>query len=655
MVYSGWRPFGTNAIMSRPLSEHKRFHPVAWGLPLVFVKATVWVVIVASLLVLGVLILGQTEPASRLLGPALLVCFSALSLWQIHRGRLRKGLRWQLIGIWLVISSVLFCFGGVRGTLVVVYPLIVILSGWLLGMRSAIVAALLSALTTIALLLGESLGALPQHPQAPILLHAVIQLICIGFSTLLIVTLIRSYRERLREVTTLSIQLEKRTSEAQSVATDLARAQEVAHIGSWVLDFRSDQISLSPETCRIFGLPLDASTTRNGYLALVHPEDLPALSDAWQQALSGSPLSNEHRTNIKHRRHWISLRGAVEFDPAGIPLRCVGSVQDVTSRKETEDELRIAATAFEAQEGMLVTDAQRTILRVNQAFTRITGYASEDVVGLTPRILKSGRHDDAFYRAMWTQINDTGSWAGEIWNRRKDGAVYPEWLTISAVRNELGSVSHYIGTLTDITQRKANEDAIRHLAFYDPLTRLPNRRLLLDRLHLAQAASARSGNQGALLFLDLDHFKQLNDTRGHDKGDLLLQQAAQRISACVREEDTAARFGGDEFVIMLADLSKTHAESRRQAETVARKVLTILQDPYDLGDERYRTSASIGITLFANHEATAFELLKQADLAMYQAKAAGRNGFAFYQQGKDNESNGEKPASASEQPGKTEQ
>ena len=223
------------------------------------------------------------------------------------------------------------------------------------------------------------------------------------------------------------------------------------------------------------------------------------------------------------------------------------------------------------------------------------------------------------------------------------------------MRNELGSVSHYIGTLTDITQRKANEDAIRHLAFYDPLTRLPNRRLLLDRLHLAQAASARSGNQGALLFLDLDHFKQLNDTRGHDKGDLLLQQAAQRISACVREEDTAARFGGDEFVIMLADLSKTHAESRRQAETVARKVLTILQDPYDLGDERYRTSASIGITLFANHEATAFELLKQADLAMYQAKAAGRNGFAFYQQGKDNESNGEKPASAGEQPGKTEQ
>ena len=616
-------------MQTRPL-EPKKAHQVAWGLPLVFVKATIWALITASLLVLLALIVGKTESPGRLIGPSLLLVFCTLSLWRITRGQVRQGLRWLLTGTWLIVTAVLYCFGGVRGTLVVVYPLIVIVCGWLLGARSALVATALSGLATLLLLFGEHYGALPAYPPAPAALHALIQLVCIAFAALLIVSLVRSYRDRLREVTDLGTRLEQRTIEAQSVAADLARAQEVAHVGSWILDCHNDHIALSPETCRIFDLPPEVSTTRIGYLALVHPDDRPALGSAWQDGLAGFPLSNEHRTTIKHRRHWIRIHGAIEFDAAGMPLRCVGSVQDITARKQTEDELRVAATAFEAQEGMVITDAQRTILRVNQTFSRITGYSSEEAVGATPSILKSGRHDDTFYRAMWTQINEQGAWAGEIWNRRKDGEVYPEWLTISTVCDDHGAVTHYVGTLTDISQRKANEDAIRHLAFYDPLTRLPNRRLLLDRLHLAQAASARSGHQGALLFLDLDHFKQLNDSRGHDKGDLLLQQVAQRLTACVREEDTAARFGGDEFVIMLADLSKEHDTSRQEAESVARKVLSALHEPYDLGNEDYSTTASIGITLFVNHDASPLELLKQADLAMYEAKAAGRNTVAVY-------------------------
>lgn len=279
---------------------------------------------------------------------------------------------------------------------------------------------------------------------------------------------------------------------------------------------------------------------------------------------------------------------------------------------------------------MLITDAGRRILRVNQAFTRITGYALDDLAGQSPSILKSGRHDAMFYSAMWASIKTTGSWQGEIWNRRKNGEVYPEWLTISAVTNGSGTVTHYVGTLTDITLRKAAEDEIKHLAFFDPLTRLPNRRLLLDRLQQALAASTRSGRQGAVLFLDLDHFKELNDSAGHDQGDLLLQLVAQRLSTCIREGDTVARFGGDEFVIMLVDLSTLLDESKTQAATVGQKILVALSQPFDIASGPYRTTGSIGITLFSDHQATPLELLRQADLAMYEAKAGGRNTVCLF-------------------------
>lgn len=213
----------------------------------------------------------------------------------------------------------------------------------------------------------------------------------------------------------------------------------------------------------------------------------------------------------------------------------LGIFRNISDRKHAETELRIAATAFESQEGILITDANNIILRVNKAFTDITGYAPQDVIGKTPQLLKSFRHNPDFYAAMWHSINTTGLWEGEIWNRRKDGEIYPESLTITAVKAPNGSITNYVATLTDITERKAADQEIQYLAFYDPLTELPNRRLLLDRLKQAILACIRSGQKGALLFLDLDHFKILNDTLGHDVGDLLLQQVAQRLTNCVRE------------------------------------------------------------------------------------------------------------------------
>jgi diguanylate cyclase (GGDEF)-like protein/PAS domain S-box-containing protein len=298
--------------------------------------------------------------------------------------------------------------------------------------------------------------------------------------------------------------------------------------------------------------------------------------------------------------------------------------------RQSETSLRIAAIAFESQEGMFVTDANSAILRVNKAFTQITGYDFTEVIGNNPRMLSSGRHDFQFYKLMWEKINLTGQWEGEIWNRRKNGEVYPVHLFITAVKNSDGIVTNYVSTLIDITLSKASEDEIKNLAFYDPLTQLPNRRLLIDRLHQAFAFSARSGREGALLLIDLDNFKNINDTLGHNSGDLLLKQVAQRLTSCMRDGDTVARLGGDEFVVMLEDLSEKDHEAAAQAENVGEKILASLNQPYQLDTHEYHSTPSIGAALFSDHRMSGEEIMKRADIAMYQAKNAGRNTLRFF-------------------------
>jgi diguanylate cyclase (GGDEF)-like protein/PAS domain S-box-containing protein len=305
-------------------------------------------------------------------------------------------------------------------------------------------------------------------------------------------------------------------------------------------------------------------------------------------------------------------------------------VEDITDRKRIETDLRIAASAFDAQVGIIVTDADGVILRVNEAFCATTGYSAEELIGQTPRLFKSGRHDANFYAAMWQSLRQAGVWQGEIWDRRKNGEVYPKWMTISAVKGDDGVTTHYVSTHSDISERKAAEEEVKHLAFYDPLTQLPNRRLLLDRLHQALATSHRIARHGALLFIDLDNFKILNDTLGHDQGDLLLQQVAARLTSCVREGDTVARLGGDEFVVMLENLSEGIEEAAAQVETVGGKIVAALNAAYLLGGHEHHGTASIGVTLFGARQGTMEELLKQADLAMYQAKASGRNALRFF-------------------------
>ena len=316
--------------------------------------------------------------------------------------------------------------------------------------------------------------------------------------------------------------------------------------------------------------------------------------------------------------------------PPGQKRAVVWLSRDITERVNSELERRIASIAFESQQGMLITDAQSRILRVNRAFTRISGYSPAEAIGQTTALLASGKHGPEFYRAMWSSIETTGVWEGEIWNRRKSGEIFPEWLTVSAVRNALGEVTHYVAAFTDITDRKAAEERIHNLAFYDPLTGLPNRRLLLDRLHQAMAASRRGNQLGALMFIDLDNFKNINDLHGHQTGDQVLRIAAERLHAEVRASDTVARLGGDEFVVMLENLGDDPLRAAGQAEHIGMKLLNSLDRPYRLADLALYSSASIGVVLFGAEASSSDELMKRADMSMYEAKISGKNALRFF-------------------------
>jgi len=298
--------------------------------------------------------------------------------------------------------------------------------------------------------------------------------------------------------------------------------------------------------------------------------------------------------------------------------------------EEREAALSVAAIAFEIEEGMIVTDRNEVIIRVNRVFTKLTGYSAEEAIGKTLSIFKFDSQDAEFYQHMRKSLHRDNYWQGEIWNRRKNDEIYPEWLTITAVVGTDGEITNYVCAFSDITERKEAEEKICALVFYDPLTQLPNRRFLLDRLQQALALSTRNDRQGALLFIDLDNFKSINDTQGHAVGDLLLIEVANRLQGCIRKGDTTARLGGDEFVVLLEDLDEDEQVAAAQAETVGEKIREIIGQSYLINGHEHHSAASIGITLFCGPVRTMEEMLKQADVALYQAKADGRNAVRFF-------------------------
>ncbi len=357
----------------------------------------------------------------------------------------------------------------------------------------------------------------------------------------------------------------------------------------------------------------------------------------WQQlfpSLLASPNNIRQAFDFRMLHHNQSIFDAhldclCDTPANGLPTIRM-TLTDMSASQRLDHELQLAAIAFDSQEGIFITDADTVILRVNKAFTAITGFSPEEVIGNTPKMLQSGRHDKVFYRALWASLNSVASWQGEIWNRRKNGELYPAWMTITAVHDNTGKLKHYVAAHIDIGVTKAAYEQIERLVFYDPLTNLANRRLLTERLHLGVAASIRNKRHGALLFIDLDNFKLLNDTLGHDMGDLLLKQVAQRLTGIVREVDTVARLGGDEFVVMLEGLDKRAEEAAISAEVVGRKILDALNEPYQLAGHDYRCSCSIGATLFYGYTIPEVDLLRHVDFAMYKAKHNGRNNLCFF-------------------------
>jgi len=333
----------------------------------------------------------------------------------------------------------------------------------------------------------------------------------------------------------------------------------------------------------------------------------------------------EEHLKIEDQQYWFSfICYPINDDQESVKAVCC-QVIDITQRKELDEQKKLTAKFFEAaNEGIVITDIDQNIVKVNHAFTKVTGYEEIEVIGLSPKILTSGKQDKKFYEGMWSSIKTHGWWQGELWNRHKDGSNYLEWLTINTIHDDHGQLTNYIGIFSDITLIKASQQRLEYMVAHDELTNLPNRNEIRGRLTQTFARAKRRGGTFALMYIDLDNFKNVNDNLGHDYGDMLLQQAAERLSLCVREEDTVARIGGDEFNVLLEEVSET------QIANTAQRILDQISRPYLIKGEQIFVSASIGIAVYPKDADDLEALVKNADSAMYLAKDKGKDGYQFF-------------------------
>ena len=377
---------------------------------------------------------------------------------------------------------------------------------------------------------------------------------------------------------------------------------------------------------RLFGYS-EKEAVGNNILFLYADEDEdggPQLQDTFLE--QGGREMEVRRRRKSGETFWASLTLSLIHDADGEPSGLIGYLIDITGRIEAAERQRLNTRMFEhSQEGIYITDDAERIISVNPAFCRITGYTKAEVIGQTPRLFDSDRHDETFYQLRNEAVQARGSWQGEVWERRKNGEVYPKWCSINAVKNEQNKTTHYFSIFSDITERKHSEERINYLAFYDSLTGLPNRTLIHRLIDQALMEAQRSGQQGALLFIDLNRFKPINDTLGHDVGDRLLQQVGQRFRNALRNVDVVARMGGDEFVAALFNISR-----REHAGHVAQKLLDSLREPILLDGHELRVGASIGISVYPEDGLDTATLLRYADVAMYRAKQSPEEGYAYF-------------------------
>ncbi|POZ63418.1 hypothetical protein C2I19_03460 [Chromobacterium alticapitis] len=411
----------------------------------------------------------------------------------------------------------------------------------------------------------------------------------------------------------------------------LARVIEGSDQGYWDWNLKTGSFQVSPRWESMLGYgPGQMRVTADNWYEHVHPEDAVRARESIQRNLSGASASHEVEIRCRSRGgdwRWILSRGrVVERDEDGAPLMMSGTHTDITERKVFEQTQKEAAAVFSSSyEGILMVSPDGFITKVNQAFTRITGYSAEEAVGQKPNILSSGKQSANFYDELWSSIRGHDFWRGELWNRRKNGELYAELLSISVVRDESGQVQHYIGIFSDITQLKQHEAELDRVAHFDPLTGVANRRLLSDRLRQAIVRATRSGKSCAVCFLDLDGFKAVNDQYGHEVGDQLLVAVSGHLKSVLRGDDTLARLGGDEFVVLLSDISSTE-----ECMLVLDRILAAVAAPVPVGNGVVNVTGSIGVSLYPQDNVDPDTLLRHADQAMYVAKEGGKNRYQLF-------------------------
>ncbi len=438
----------------------------------------------------------------------------------------------------------------------------------------------------------------------------------------------QQFLETVAQALALLIERQQAAERLGTSEANLNKAQQIAQLGYWDWHIPENTLLWSAEVYRIFGLsPEETAPSYENFLSHVHPDDRRKVQDAVQHTLeTRAPYSINHRILLDGTFRELHAEGEVEFAENGTPVRMFGTVQDITLLKKSEEQLALAARVFESSiEGITITDASGVIQSVNRAFTVITGYSPEEAIGQRPSILKSDRHDASFYQKMWATLLASGRWEGEIWNRRKNGEVYPEWLTITAITDDYGQPTHHVAVFHDMSQLRSYEEQLHFHAYHDALTSLPNRQLMLDRLTVAIGHAQRSGRHVAALVLDLDNFKHINDSLGHSVGDLLLQQVARRLRECVPADNTVARLGGDDFAVLLEECA-----NEKEAVLLAEAIIASFAAPFNLTIYESFVTVSIGITYSPTDGNDSETLLKNAELAMYRAKEEGKNKYQLF-------------------------
>ncbi|WP_137938430.1 sensor domain-containing diguanylate cyclase [Chitinivorax sp. B] len=413
-----------------------------------------------------------------------------------------------------------------------------------------------------------------------------------------------------------------RTRRVLTPSHSVALAQ--ASIGVWEYDPDNYQYSCAPSWWGWLGYPHDSTAC---YESLVHPDDLECVRRTRSECVSHRLQQFACELRVKAACgtwRWVLSRGRlVEQDGRH---RLLGVDVDISDLKAASSQQQLLACVVNVIPlGVMVSDVAGRIQMVNAAFCKITGYHAEEVLGQSAELLNSGIHHAVFFQHMWSAVNRRGTWSGEVWNRRKNGEVYPEWMTLICLRDRNEQITHYAAVFEDITERKRQEERITHQAYHDPLTDLPNRLLFNDRLEHAIAQARRMRERVGVMFIDLDGFKPINDQNGHDAGDALLKQFSQRLQACVRAGDTIARLAGDEFTLIVP-----HVNCEEDLVPIAQKVLQAANLPFLVNGHRLSVGASIGISLFPDHGDNPLTLLKHADQAMYMAKHAGRRTWRIY-------------------------